>query len=70
MYADFITGTAGQMLRFLLLQPKGEALLNASREAFTSATKSVAWVAAAFVVLGLVASLRLKESDSPAEEIE
>lgn len=61
-YADFVTDTAGQLIQFLILQPNGKAIVDAAHEAFASGTRAVSALATAFVLLGLFASFRLRES--------
>lgn len=64
-FARFVTDTAGQLISFLVLQPEGQRLVDAAHVGFASATRTVAWAAAAFVVLGLLTTLRLP-ADRPA----
>ncbi len=57
--ADVVASSAGQAIPSLGAQPQGDTLVQAASDGFVSATKWVAWVAAFFVFLGLLASLRL-----------
>lgn len=57
--ADVVSTSAGQAIPGLAGQPDGALLVEASSEAFVSATKAVAVVAGSFVLLGLLTSLRL-----------
>lgn len=64
-FAEFVTNTSGQMIQFLILQPNGKAMVAGAHEGFATATQIVAAGATAFVVLGLIASLRLpRDTDS------
>lgn len=62
--ATFVTDTAGQLMQFLILQPEGQTLVDAAHLGFTTATRWVAAVATVFVLLGLIASLRLPAEPS------
>ena len=68
--ATFVTDTAGQLMQFLILQPEGQSLVDGAHLGFTSATRWVALVATAFVLLGLAASLRLPAAPANAPDAE
>jgi EmrB/QacA subfamily drug resistance transporter len=57
--ADAMSSSAGQAIPALAEQPNGQVLVEGASEGFVTATKWVAWVAAIFVTLGLLTSLRL-----------
>lgn len=57
--ADVMSSSAGQAIPALAEQPNGQVLVEGASEGFVTATKWVAWVAAIFVTLGLLTSLRL-----------
>ena len=65
--ATAVSSSAGQAIPALASQPNGEVLVQGASEGFVDATKSVAWVAAAFVFLGLLSSLRLPKNAARVE---
>jgi len=65
--ANAVSSSAGQAIPGLASQPNGELLVQGASEGFVDATKSVAWVAAAFVFLGLLSSLRLPKNAARVE---
>jgi EmrB/QacA subfamily drug resistance transporter len=62
-----VVGSAGQAIPALASQPNGEVLVEGASAGFTSAIKTVAWVAGFFVFLGLLASLLLKKNTARIE---
>ena len=70
VYSDFVTDTAGQLIQFLILQPQGELLVAAARDAFTSGTRWVALAATVLVGVGFAASLRLRVNQPESSEAE
>ena len=60
--ADAVSASAGQAIPALAAQPNGDVLVQGASEGFVDATKTVAWVAAAFVFLGLLSSLLLPKN--------
>lgn len=65
--ADAMSASAGQALPALAEQPNGQTLVEGASEGFVTATKWVAWVAAIFVTLGLITSLRLPRNAARVE---
>ena len=65
--AEVVSSSAGQAIPSLSSQPNGEVLVQAASDGFVSATKWVAWVAAIFVTLGLLTSLRLPRNAARVE---
>lgn len=65
--ADTMSGSAGQAIPALAEQPNGQVLVEGASEGFVTATKWVAWVAAIFVTLGLLTSLRLPRNAARVE---
>lgn len=57
--ADAVSSSAGQAIPALAAQPGGDVITEAASAGFAHAIKLVAFVAGAFVVLGLIASLVL-----------
>lgn len=65
--ADAMSASAGQAIPALAEQPNGQVLVEGASEGFVTATKWVAWVAAIFVTLGLLTSLRLPRNAARVE---
>jgi Na+/melibiose symporter-like transporter len=66
--ADLVEQTAGTIIPSLAQKPGGAAIAEAAGEAFASAVKLASFTAAAFVFLGLLATLRLPaDIKRPAE---
>ena len=65
--ADAMQASAGQAVPALAAQPEGQVLVEGASEGFVDATKSVAWVAAIFVFLGLLASFLLPRNAARIE---
>ena len=66
--ADLVEQTAGTIIPSLAQKPGGAAIAEAAGEAFASAVKFASFTAAAFVFLGLLATLRLPaDIKRPAE---
>lgn len=59
---DVVVATAGSVIPKLSENPQTEPVATAAKEAFSTATKWAAFVAAGFLVLGLLASLSLGAS--------
>jgi EmrB/QacA subfamily drug resistance transporter len=64
---DAVAGSAGQAIPALAQQPDGDVLVEAASQGFANAIKSVAWVAGAFVFLGLLASFTLPKNAARVE---
>lgn len=64
---DAMSQSAGQAISALDQQPNGEVLVEGASDGFVDATKSVAWVAAIFVFLGLLASFLLPRNAARVE---
>ncbi|MDP4805305.1 MAG: MFS transporter [Candidatus Nanopelagicales bacterium] len=62
-----VAGSAGQAIPALASQPNGEVLVEGASAGFTTAIKTVAWVAGFFVFLGLLASLMLHKNTARIE---
>jgi EmrB/QacA subfamily drug resistance transporter len=62
-----VAGSAGQAIPALASQPNGEVLVEGASAGFTTAIKTVAWVAGFFVFLGLLASLMLNKNTARIE---
>ena len=64
-----VQSSAGTVIPSLSQQPNGEVLVEGASEGFADATTWVAWVAAAFVLLGLIATFFLPPNAArvPAE---
>jgi EmrB/QacA subfamily drug resistance transporter len=62
-----VAGSAGQAIPALASQPNGEVLVEGASAGFTTAIKTVAWVAGVFVFLGLLASLMLNKNTARIE---
>ena len=65
--ADAMQGSAGQAVPGLATQPDGQVLVEGASEGFVDATKTVAWVAALFVFLGLLTSFLLPRNAARVE---
>jgi hypothetical protein len=65
--ADAMQASAGQAVPALASQPDGQVLVEGASEGFVDATKTVAWVAAIFVFLGLLASFLLPRNAARVE---
>ena len=65
--ADAMQASAGQAVPALASQPDGQVLVEGASEGFVDATKTVAWVAALFVFLGLLASFLLPRNAARVE---
>jgi hypothetical protein len=66
--ADLVETTAGTVIPSLGQKPGGAAIAEAAGEAFASAVRFASFTAAAFVFLGLLATLRLpSDIKRPAE---
>ena len=61
--------TAGTIIPALAQKPGGAAIAEAAGEAFASAVRFTSFTAAAFVFLGLLATLRLPADTKRSEEI-
>lgn len=66
--ADLVEKTAGTVIPSLGQKPGGAAIAEAAGEAFASAVKFASFTAAAFVFLGLLATLRLPSGVRPYEQ--
>ena len=64
---DVMSQTAGQAIVGLEQQPNGSVLVEGAAAGFADATKQVAWVAAIFVLLGLLASFLLPRNAARVE---
>ncbi len=64
---DAVAGSAGQAIPALAQQPDGDVLVEAASQGFANAIKTVAWVAGAFVFLGLLASFTLPRNAARVE---
>lgn len=64
---EAVRASAGTVIPSLAEAPGGDVLVAGASEGYAQATKDVAWVAAAFVVLGLLASLRLPRDAARVE---
>jgi len=64
---DAVAGSAGQAIPALAQQPDGDVLVEAASQGFANAIKTVAWVAGAFVFLGLLASFTLPKNAARVE---
>jgi EmrB/QacA subfamily drug resistance transporter len=62
-----VAGSAGQAIPALASQPNGDVLVEGASAGFTTAIKTVAWVAGFFVFLGLLASLMLHKNTARIE---
>lgn len=65
--ADAMQASAGQAVPALAAQPDGQVLVEGASEGFVDATKTVAWVAAFFVFLGLLTSFLLPRNAARVE---
>jgi hypothetical protein len=66
--SDLVEQTAGTIIPALAQKPGGAAIAEAAGEAFASAVRYTSFTAAAFVFLGLLATLRLPaDTKRPAE---
>lgn len=65
--ADAMQASAGQAVPALASQPNGQVLVEGASEGFVDATKTVAWVAALFVFLGLLTSFLLPRNAARVE---
>lgn len=63
-----VQSSAGTVIPSLSQQPDGEVLVEGASEGFADATTWVAWVAAAFVLLGLVATFFLPRNAARVPE--
>ncbi|MFM8772345.1 MAG: hypothetical protein ACKOFP_00625, partial [Actinomycetota bacterium] len=59
--------SAGTVIPTLAQQPNGEVLVEGASEGYADSTKWVAWVAAAFVILGLLTTLLLPRNAARVE---
>ncbi|TEX51449.1 MAG: MFS transporter [Actinomycetales bacterium mxb001] len=59
--------SAGTVIPTLSQQPNGEVLVEGASEGYAESTKWVAWVAAAFVILGLLTTLLLPRNAARVE---
>ena len=64
---DAMSQSAGQAIVALEQQPNGEVLVEGAADGFVDATKQVAWVAAIFVFLGLLATFLLPRNAARVE---
>jgi MFS family permease len=64
---EAVRASAGTVIPSLANAPNGDVLVAGASQGYAQATKGVAWVAAAFVVLGLLASLRLPRDAARVE---
>jgi len=65
--SDLVQTTAGQAIPALAGQPNGDVLVEGASEGFAEAITWVAWVAGAFVFLGLLTSLVLPKNAARVE---
>jgi len=65
--ADAMQASAGQAVPAFASQPNGEVLVAGASEGFVDATKTVSWVAALFVFLGLLTSFLLPRNAARVE---
>ena len=65
--ADAMQASAGQAVTGMGSMPDGQVMVEGASEGFVDATKSVAWVAAIFVFLGLLASFLLPRNAARIE---
>jgi EmrB/QacA subfamily drug resistance transporter len=65
--ADAMQASAGQAVTGMSSMPDGQVMVEGASEGFVDATKSVAWVAAIFVFLGLLASFLLPRNAARIE---
>jgi len=65
--ADAMQASAGQAVPAFASQPDGEVLVEGASEGFVDASKTVAWVAALFVFLGLLTSFLLPRNSARVE---
>ncbi|MFM9134273.1 MAG: MFS transporter, partial [bacterium] len=63
-----VQSSAGTVIPSLSQQPDGEVLVEGASEGFADATTWVAWVAAAFVILGLIATFFLPRNAARVPE--
>jgi len=68
--ATIVEQSAGTAIPSLAQQPGGQALVDAASEAFAVSVRDTAFVAAAFILLGLLATLRLPPGRSREDDIE
>ncbi|MHA6784154.1 MFS transporter [Pseudonocardia saturnea] len=62
---DAVRESAGGTIAGLAADPATAAVADAARAALTDGARAAAWTASAFLVLGLVASLRLRTTTAP-----
>jgi EmrB/QacA subfamily drug resistance transporter len=65
--ADAMQASAGQAVPGFAAMPDGQVLVEGASEGFVDATKTVAWVAALFVFLGLLTSFLLPRNTARVE---
>jgi EmrB/QacA subfamily drug resistance transporter len=65
--ADAMQASAGQAVPAMASMPDGQVMVEGASEGFVDATKTVSWVAALFVFLGLLASFLLPRNAARVE---
>jgi len=65
--SNVVASSAGQAIPALAAQPDGQVLVEGASQGFADASKQVAWVAAFFILLGLLTSFLLPKNAARIE---